>query len=192
MTPRSICVYCSSASPTAPWLASAVREFGAGLAGRGWRLVYGGASVGAMGELADAVLDAGGQVLGVIPKALVGREVAHAGLSELRVVDTMHERKAAMFANGDALVAFPGGFGTMEEIFEMITWKQLGIHNKPIVLVNLSGYFDPLLAQFERGIAEGLIRPEHRILYAVADSVARAFTYVTEAQVMPRPTGKWY
>ena len=189
---RSVCVYCASASTAPPWLFDEVKIFGEGLARRGWRLVYGGASVGVMGALADAALAAGGQVLGVIPTALVGREVAHTSLTELKVVDTMHERKAEMFKSADAFVAFPGGFGTMEEFFEMLTWKQMGIHGKPIVFVNLRGYYDPLLSQFERAIADGIVRKEHRILYAVADDAEKAFSVLEDATVLNRIPGKWF
>jgi len=189
---RSVCVYCASSSTAPAWLFDEVKAFGAGLAGRGWRLVYGGASVGVMGALADAALAAGGTVLGVIPTALVGREVAHSSLTELKVVDTMHDRKAEMFKSADAFVAFPGGFGTMEEFFEMLTWKQMGIHSKPIVFVNLHGYYDPLLAQFERAIADGIVRKEHRILYSVADDSEKVFAVLEDATVLNRPPGKWY
>ena len=189
---RSVCVYCASSSSAPAWLFDEVRAFGAGLASRGWRLVYGGASVGVMGALADAALAGGGSVLGVIPSALVGREVAHSSLTELKVVDTMHDRKSEMFKNADAFVAFPGGFGTMEEFFEMLTWKQLGIHSKPIVFVNLRGYYDPLLAQFDRAIADGIVRKEHRILYSVADDSEKVFAVLEDATVLNRPPGKWY
>lgn len=189
---KSVCVYSGSAAQAPDWLVEEAVAFGKGMAQRGWRLVYGGASVGVMGALADAVLGAGGQVLGVIPKALVGRELAHQGLTELRIVDTMHDRKAEMFRAAEAFVAFPGGFGTMEELFEMLTWKQLGIHNKPIVFINLRGYYDPLLAQFERGIEVGLIRKDCRILYAVAENAEKVFNLLSEAPVMTRPPGKWY
>lgn len=189
---RSVCVYCASSSSAPSWLFDEVKVFGDGLARRGWRLVYGGASVGVMGALADASLAAGGAVLGVIPTALVGREVAHSSLTELKVVDTMHDRKAEMFRSADAFVAFPGGFGTMEEFFEMLTWKQMGIHSKPIVFVNLRGYYDPLLAQFERAIADGIVRKEHRILYSVAEDAEKAFAVLEDATVLNRPPGKWY
>jgi len=189
---RSVCVYCASATASASWLYEEVKAFGEGIGRRGWRLVYGGASVGPMGALADAALAAGGSVLGVIPSALVGREVAHSALTELKVVDTMHERKAEMFKSADAFVAFPGGFGTMEEFFEMLTWKQLGIHGKPIVIVNVRGYYDPILAQFERAIAEGIVRKDNRILYSVAEETGRVFAILEEATVLNRPPGKWY
>ena len=150
---RTVCVYCSS-SVTGTRNAAVEREiraFGKEIARRGIALVYGGSSRGLMGALADEVLGAGGRVIGVVPKALEGREAAHRGLTELKVVSTMHEREQALFDLADAFVAFPGGFGTMEEIIEMLTWKQLGIHGKPVVFANVGGYFDPLLAQFDRG-----------------------------------------
>ena len=189
---RSVCVYCAASSEAPAWLFDEAKGFGAGLARRGWRLVYGGASIGVMGALADATLASGGQVLGVIPKALVGREVAHSGLTELKVVDTMHDRKAEMFKSAEAFVAFPGGFGTMEEFFEMLTWKQLGIHSKPIIFVNSQGYYDHLLAQFERAIADGIIRKENRVLYAVAQDQEHVFSMLEDATVLNRVPGKWY
>jgi len=189
---RSVCVYCASSTASAPWLFEEVKAFGEGLGRRGWRLVYGGASVGPMGALADAALASGGAVLGVIPTALVGREVAHANLTELKVVDTMHDRKAEMFKSADAFVAFPGGFGTMEEFFEMLTWKQLGIHGKPIVIVNLRGYYDSILAQFERAIADGIVRKDNRILYSVAAEKGKVFAILEDATVLNRTPGKWY
>jgi uncharacterized protein (TIGR00730 family) len=189
---RSVCVYCAASTTAPEWLTEEVREFGKGLAARNWRLVYGGASIGVMGALADAVLSSGGQVLGVIPRALIGREVAHPGLTELKVVETMHERKAEMFKASDAFVAFPGGFGTMEEFFEMLTWKQMGIHSKPIVFVNVRGFYDPLMAQFERCIAEGIIRKEARILYALAEKGIQVFNVLEDSTILNRPPGKWY
>jgi hypothetical protein len=189
---RSVCVYCSASSSAPPWLFEEIADFGRGVAVRGWRLIYGGASVGVMGALADAALASSGSVVGVIPKALIGREVAHSGLTELRVVETMHERKAEMFKSADAFVAFPGGFGTMEEVFEMLTWKQLGIHSKPIILVNSHQFFDPLLAQFELGMRERLIRPECRILYAVAENGLQVFNLLEDATILQRQSGKWF
>lgn len=189
---RSVCVYCSASSTAPAWLFEEIADFGRGVAARGWRLIYGGASVGVMGALADAALASKGSVVGVIPKALIGREVAHSGLTELKVVETMHERKAEMFKMADAFVAFPGGFGTMEEVFEMLTWKQLGIHNKPIVLVNSHQFFDPLVAQFDLGIREGLIRSDCRILYAVAENGLQVFNLLEDATVLNRLPGRWY
>jgi uncharacterized protein (TIGR00730 family) len=189
---RSVCVYCASSTTAPPWLIEEIQGFGKSLASRGWRLVYGGASVGVMGALADSVLASGGQVLGVIPRALIGREVAHPGLTELKVVETMHERKAEMFKAADAFVAFPGGFGTMEEFFEMLTWKQMGIHNKPIVFVNCRGFYDPLMAQFERCISEGIVKKDARILYSAVEHGEQVFNVLQDSTVLNRPPGKWY
>jgi uncharacterized protein (TIGR00730 family) len=168
-----------------------VRVFGGELARRGIALVYGGSSRGLMGALADEVLAAGGRVIGVVPKALEGREAAHRGLTELKVVSSMHEREQAMFDLADAFVAFPGGFGTMEEIIEMLTWKQLGIHGKPVVFANIGGYFDPLLAQFDLAIASGYARPEDKILYAVAADSKSILTFLEGAPVLSRKAGDW-
>jgi uncharacterized protein (TIGR00730 family) len=189
---RSVCVYCASSSTAPGWLTEEIQEFGMGLASRGWRLVYGGASVGVMGALADSVLSSGGQVLGVMPRALIGREIAHAGVTEMKIVETMHERKAEMFKASDAFVAFPGGFGTMEEFFEMLTWKQMGIHSKPIVFVNSHGFYDPLMAQFERGIADGIIRKDARILYSLAEKGSQVFNVLEDSTILNRQPGKWY
>src|SRR5262252_8996729 len=167
---KSVCVYCSSSANTEAAVEKEIRSFGRELATRGVRLIYGGASRGLMGAIADEVLAAGGKVIGVIPKALEGREAAHRGLTELRVVGTMHEREQLLFDLADAFVAFPGGFGTLEEIIEMLTWKQLGIHGKPIVFANIGGYFDPLLRQFDVAIQKKYARPEDRILYTVAEN----------------------
>ncbi|HZY83935.1 MAG TPA: TIGR00730 family Rossman fold protein, partial [Gemmataceae bacterium] len=133
---KRVCVFCGSSSGTRPEYAAAARRFGAALAGRGLGLVYGGGHVGLMGALADAVLAAGGEVVGVIPQALVDRELAHGGLTELLVVNTMHERKALMADRADAFAALPGGFGTADELFEILTWAQLGLHAKPVGLLN--------------------------------------------------------
>jgi uncharacterized protein (TIGR00730 family) len=134
------------------------------LARRGLGLVYGGGCVGLMGILADAVLAAGGEVIGVIPAALMAREVGHTGVTELRVVGSMHERKALMADLSDAFVALPGGFGTLEEFCEVLTWAQLGIHRKPCGLLNADGYYDPLLALLDHAVAERFLRPAHRAL----------------------------
>jgi uncharacterized protein (TIGR00730 family) len=190
---RRICVYCSS-SPVGNRNAAVeqeIRVFGRELVQRGIALVYGGSSRGLMGALADEVLAAGGRVIGVVPKALEGREAAHRGLTELKVVSSMHEREQAMFDLADAFVAFPGGFGTMEEIIEMLTWKQLGIHGKPVVFANIGGYFDPLLAQFDRAIASGYARAEDKILYAVAADSKSILTFLEGAPVLSRKAGDW-
>jgi uncharacterized protein (TIGR00730 family) len=188
---RRICVYCSSSSTRDKAVEEEVRLFGREIARRGIALVYGGSSRGLMGALADEVLAGKGTVIGVVPKALEAREAAHRGLTELKIVASMHEREQAMFDLADAFVAFPGGFGTMEEIIEMLTWKQLGIHGKPVVVANLGGYFDPLLAQFERAIAAGYARPEDRILYAVAENTRAILTLLEGAPILSRKAGDW-
>jgi uncharacterized protein (TIGR00730 family) len=187
---RSVCVYCGS-SATEPAIEAEIRAFGREIAQRGVRLIYGGSSRGLMGAIADEVLAAGGKVTGVIPKALEGRESAHRGLTELRVVDSMHAREQLLFDLSDAFVAFPGGFGTMEEIIEMITWKQMGIHGKPIVIANIGGYFDPLLQQFDVAIRRKFARTEDRILFGVADSTKAILTFLEGAPVMSRKSGDW-
>jgi len=188
---RSVCVYCASSPTNDPVIETEIRAFGREIAKRGVRLIYGGASVGLMGALADETLAAGGKVTGVIPKALQGREVAHQGLTELKVVGTMHEREQLMFDLADGFVAFPGGFGTLEEIIEMITWKQMGIHGKPIVLANIGGYFDPLLQQFDIAIRHGFARREAKILFGVADSTKAVLTFFEGAPVLARKAGDW-
>ena len=188
---KSVCVYCSSSANPESAVEKEIRSFGRELSTRGVRLIYGGASKGLMGAIADEVLTAGGKVTGIIPKALEGRESAHRGLTELQVVSTMHEREQRMFDLADAFVAFPGGFGTMEEIIEMLTWKQMGIHGKPIVIANIGGYFDPLLAQFEAAIRNKYVRGEDRILFAVADSTKAILTLLEGAPVLSRKAGDW-
>ena len=190
MDVRRVCVYCGTSATREPAVESEVKLFGQEIARRGIALVYGGSSLGLMGVLADEVISAGGKVIGVIPEALVGREAAHQRV-ELKVVHTMHERDQTMFDLGDAFVAFPGGFGTLDQVLEMITWKQLGIHGKPVVIANLKGYFDPLLAQFENAIRLGYARPEHRILYGIAESTKSILTFLEGAPVMQRKPGNW-
>lgn len=148
-----ITVFCGSKPGSDPAFAQTARLLGERLAQRGHDLVYGGAKVGLMGAVADAVLNGGREVIGAIPKALVSKEVAHDGLNRLHVVDTMHERKAILSGEADAFVALPGGPGTMEELFEVWTWRMLGYHDKPVALLNLNGYYDPLLAMIERMIS---------------------------------------
>ena len=188
---RSVCVYCASSATNNPEIEAEIRTFGRELAQRGIRLIYGGSSRGLMGAIADEVLAAGGQVTGVIPKALEGCEAAHRGLTELRVVNSMHEREQLLFDLSDAFVAFPGGFGTMEEIIEMITWKQMGIHGKPIVLANIAGYFQPLLQQFDVAIRHKFARNEDRILFGVAENTKAILTFLDGAPVMSRKAGDW-
>lgn len=188
---RTVCVYCGSSPNKEPVIESEIRAFGREIAQRGIRLVYGGSSRGLMGAIADEVLAAGGKVTGVIPRALEGREAAHRGLTELKVVDSMHAREQMLFDLADAFVAFPGGFGTMEEIIEMITWKQMGIHGKPIVIANIGGYFTPLLQQFEVAIQRRFARTEDRILFGVAETSRAILTFLEGAPVMSRKAGDW-
>jgi uncharacterized protein (TIGR00730 family) len=170
---RRVCVFCGSKSGGRPVFAEAAQLLGRLLAERGLGLIFGGGHIGLMGVLADAVLAAGGEVAGVIPQALVDKELAHSRLTELHIVGTMHERKALMADRADAFVALPGGFGTCEEFFEVLTWAQLGIHAKPIGLLNVTGFFDPLLAWIDGAVAEAFIRPAHRSLLLVAAEPGR-------------------
>ncbi len=153
-------MFCGSARGRGPIHAEAARACGRALAARGVELVYGGGRVGLMGIVADASLEAGGRVIGVIPQALASREVAHDGLSELHIVDGMHERKARMSSLSDAFLTLPGGIGTFEEFFEVLSWAALGIHQKPMGLLDLDGYYAPVLAMFQRAIDEGFLNPE--------------------------------
>jgi uncharacterized protein (TIGR00730 family) len=170
---RRVCVFCGSSTGVRPEYVAAARALGALLAERGIGLVYGGGAVGLMGALADAALAAGGEVIGVIPHALVARELAHNGVGDLRVVATMHERKALMNELADGFVALPGGLGTLEEIFEAWSWAQLGSHTKPCALLNVAGYYDALLAFLDHAVREQFLRPEHRAMLLVDDDPAR-------------------
>ena len=166
---QRVCVFTGSRPGNRPAYAEAARALGSAIARRGGGLVYGGASVGVMREIADAVLAAGGEVIGVIPRALVDREVAHHGLTELRVVGTMHERKQLMSELCDGFIAMPGGYGTLDELFEILTWAQLGIHGKPIGLVNVTGFWDPLIALVEHMAKEGFI-PEDQLALLLTET----------------------
>jgi uncharacterized protein (TIGR00730 family) len=159
-----ICVFCGSSFGARPAYKEAAVEVGTLLARKGVGLVYGGSKIGLMGALADAALATGGEVIGVIPQALVDKEVAHRGLTDLRVVASMHERKALMADLSDAFLALPGGYGTLEEFLEAVTWSQLGIHRKPCGVLNVAGYFDALLAFFDKAAEERFFRPENRAL----------------------------
>jgi uncharacterized protein (TIGR00730 family) len=159
---RRICVFCGSSLGARRSYELAAVSLGRHLASRNIGVVYGGGNVGLMGKLADAALEAGGDVIGVIPRALVEREVSHQGLPDLRVVRSMHERKALMADLSDAFIALPGGFGTFEEFCEVVTWTQLGLHSKPCGLLNVDGYYDALLAQFDHAAAERFVKPTHR------------------------------
>jgi len=170
---RRICVYCGSKSGSRPSFTEAAQGLGRLLAGRGIGLVYGGASVGLMGTVADAVLAGGGEVIGVIPGDLFDDEVAHEGLTQLHVVTSMHERKALMSQLADAFIALPGGFGTIEEVVEAVTWTQLGIHAKPVALLDVDGYYEHLVAFLDRAVDDGLLRPGARRLLACDHDPAR-------------------
>jgi TIGR00730 family protein len=159
---KSIAVYCGSGAGASPAYREGAVRLGHALAERRIALVYGGANVGLMGAVADAVLERGGRVIGVLPHFLQEREIAHSGLSELILVETMHERKAKMAELADGFIALPGGPGTMEEYFEVFAWGQLGLHRKPCGLLNIRRYFDPLLAMFDRMVSEGFMKPEYR------------------------------
>lgn len=164
---RAVCVFCGANAGRRPEYAAAARSLGLLLASRGIELVYGGGRVGLMGVLADAALEAGGRVTGVIPESLLAKEVGHAGLTELLVVGSMHERKARMAERADAFLALPGGYGTFEELCEVVTWSQLGLHPKACGLLDVEGYYEPLLALFDRAVAEGFVRREHRDIVIV-------------------------
>ena len=169
--PSSVCVFCGSNGGANPAYLAAAEAVGTGLAQRGIRIVYGGGRVGLMGALADSARAAGGEVVGVMPQQLVDREIGHTGIDDLRVVDTMHERKALMVELAEAFIALPGGIGTLEELFEVYTWAQLGIHAKPLALLDVAGYYEPLAAFLDHAVAQRFVRAETRAMLSVADSL---------------------
>jgi uncharacterized protein (TIGR00730 family) len=177
---KRVCVFCGSSPGLRPEYLEATRALGRALVARGVGLVYGGGKVGLMGAVADAVLAGGGEVIGVIPEALLAREVGHAGLTELHVVRSMHERKARMAELADAFVALPGGFGTWEEYCEVLTWAQLGLHPKPCGLLDVAGYYAPFVALMDRAVAEGFVKPAHRALVLEATEPERMLTLLEE------------
>ncbi len=170
---RRLCVFCGSRVGKRPIYAKKARRLGELLVARGLGLVYGAGHVGLMGVLADAVLAAGGEVIGVIPQALVDKELAHTGLTALHIVTTMHERKARMADLSDGFVALPGAYGTADELFEVLTWAQLGLHAKPIGLLDVDGFFDPLMSWLDHAVREGFLRPAHRQLLLKSDDPER-------------------
>ena len=178
---RNVCVFCASADGVRTEYRAAAVEAGRTLAERGIGLVYGGAPVGLMGAVAAAALEAGGIVVGIVPEVLVEREVAHHGCTELVVVDTMHTRKAQMASRADGFLVLPGGFGTMEELFEVLTWQVLRLHAKPICLLNTCGFYDSLLLFLDRCVTEGVLRPAARDLVLVASAVAEALALMGAA-----------
>lgn len=186
---KRVCVYCGSSPGKSPRYREAARALGHEMVERGFDLVYGGAGIGVMGAVADAVLERGGAVIGVIPYSLSTKEVAHSGLDELIVVDSMHERKAKMADLADAFVALPGGWGTCEEIFEMLTWAQLGFHEKPCGLLNVEAYYDPLFAFLEHAMSEGFVREQYRPMMIMEEDPSRLLDRF-EAYEAPR-VKKW-
>ncbi len=185
-----LCVFCGSSKGTRPVFAEAARRLGEQMAARGLGLVYGGGHIGLMGVLADAVLAGGGEAVGVIPRALVERELAHSRLTALHVVDTMHQRKALMADLSDGFAALPGGYGTLDETFEILTWSQLGLHQKPVGMLNVGGFFDPLLAWARHAVAEGFIRQEHLDLLHVESSPDGLLDILTRHRPAA-PVPKW-
>ena len=186
---KRICVFAGSSPGRRTEYRQAAEALGQALVRRDLGLVYGGGRVGLMGVLADAVLAGNGEVIGVIPEAMVSKEVAHAGIPDLRVVRTMHERKALMAGLSDGFVALPGGWGTFEELFEILTWAQLGLHRKPCGLLNVEGYFDPLLELIGHAVSEGFLRAEYRSMLAVSASADAVLDGLASA--VPPAVEKW-
>ncbi len=168
---KNICVYCGSRKPLNQKISDQAKDLGQGIASRNWTVVYGGGKIGMMGIVADAALQKGGEVIGVIPTHLKKAEVAHPGLTKLHETQDMHTRKALMESLSDSFVVLPGGFGTLDEFFEILTWRQLGIHSKPIFLVNIDGYFDGLLQFVSQAFEEDFIREKSIALFSVVESV---------------------
>jgi uncharacterized protein (TIGR00730 family) len=186
---QRVCVFCGSSNGVREDYVVAAQAMGTGLAKRGLGLVYGGGRVGLMGAVADAVLAAGGHVIGVIPQSLVDKEVGHNSLTDLRIVHSMHERKALMADLSNAFIAMPGGAGTMDEFFEIFTWAQLGFHRKPCALLNVASYYDPLLTFMDHAVQEGFIRAEHRDLIQVDSDPDRLLDRLTT--YTPPLVDKW-
>ena len=186
MATTSICVYCGSRPGTLPAYADAARHIGTEIGRRGWQLVYGGGRAGLMGVVADAALAAGAAVVGVIPQSLIERELGHRKLTELHVVNTMHERKRMMAERSDAFVALTGGIGTFEELFEVWTWRQLGYHDKPLGLLNVDGYYDGLLAFMQHAVQSGFVTSDQQSLMQVKGDPRSLLTRI--AELIPRAT----
>ena len=186
---KRICIFTGSRPGKSPEYAVVATQLGNELVARGCGLVYGGGNVGLMNVIANTVLGLGGEVIGVIPSALVTREVAHLGLTELRVVPSMHERKALMAELSDGFIAMPGGIGTMEEIFEVLSWAQLGLHDKPCGLLNAAGYFDPLIQFLDHAVSADFIKPNHRALMIVEEQPTRLLDRFEQAwrARLPKP-----
>lgn len=186
---RTLCVFCGSSPGVRKDYAAAARGLGRAMVERGVRLVFGGGQVGLMGVVADAVMEAGGEAVGVMPKALLEKEIGHQRLTELQVVGTMHERKALMADLADAFVALPGGYGTFEEFMEVLTWAQLSLHEKPCGLLNVAGFYEPLVNLFDRAVEEGFVRPDHRSLALLEEDPQRLLDMLES--YTPPATEKW-
>ena len=178
---KSIAVFCASASGARPEYRAAAEELGRALASRGLGLIYGGARVGLMGAVADAALAAGGHVVGVIPHVLVDKEVAHQGITELHVTSTMHTRKALMAEKADAFLILPGGYGTLEEMLEAVTWAQLGLHAKPVILINTANFWDTFLTFLDSTVHAGFLQPKNRHLLQLAANAQQAVNLVARS-----------
>lgn len=187
---KALCVYCSSSNQVDPAFFAAARELGAGIARHGYGLVYGGTNIGLMGAIAASVQEHGGRVVGVIPEKLHGAGIGFAHADELIITKDMRERKATMESRATAFLGFPGGFGTLEEIFEILTLKQLGYHNKPVAIMNVNAFYDPLLSLFEHIYANNFAKPAYRQLYHCADTVEGLFAYLDTYQA-PDLGSKW-
>lgn len=177
----SLCVYCGSREGTKPAYAAAADTVGTLIGRSNWQLVYGGGRAGLMGRVADAAISSGARTVGVIPQSLMKRELGHQGLDELHVVDTMHQRKQLMAQRSDAFLALPGGIGTFEELFEVWTWRQLGYHDKPVALLNVDGYYDPLIDFLDQATTQGFIQASQRELLLVEDDASRLFARIAQA-----------
>ena len=191
---QRICVFCGSNPGRDPAYRAAAEQLGHTLAARGIHLIYGAGNIGLMGAVADACLAAGGEVIGVIPEALMGKEVEgrhveHRTLTRLEVVDSMHTRKARMAELSDGFIALPGGFGTFEEFCEILTWGQLGFHVKPMGLLNVQGFYDPLLAMFDRAVSDGFLRPQNRAMALASTDIDDLLARMADYQ--PEPVSKW-
>lgn len=186
---RRVAVYCGSANGTNAAFRAEATALGKAIAAAGMDLVYGGASVGLMGAVADAALAAGAEVIGVLPNVLAGKEIAHAGLTSLEMVPTMHERKARMAELADAFLVLPGGYGTLDELMEIVTWAQLGLHDKPCILVNTVGYWNGLLAFLDSAAVAGFLKPENRKLLLVAANAAEAVSVAARKHKSTSSTG---
>jgi uncharacterized protein (TIGR00730 family) len=184
-----VCVFCASSRGSDPAYADVAADLGTTLAVKGIEVVYGGGDVGLMGVVADAALAAGGSVTGVMPEALVAKEIAHRGLTDLRITSSMHERKALMADLADGFIALPGGLGTLDELCEILTWAQLGMHTKPVVLLDVDGFWAPFRMLLDGAVAAGFLRPVHRDMAHVAGSIGEALALLEAPP--PRPVHKW-